>query len=97
MSAFATDIEKIAMALKYASQINFGDAAQAFQSANLIGELKTVDDVLRVIGVFVPPVAIAADDLAVALGGFAVLMRFSNGKIPQVTLDLERTIEDRFE
>jgi hypothetical protein len=97
MSALATDIEKIAMALKYASQIDFGKAAQAFQSADLAGEIATIDDVLRVIGVFVPPVAIAADDLAAALGGFELLMQFANGKIPQVTLDLERTIEDRFE
>lgn len=97
MSALATDIEKIAMALKYASQINFSKAAQAFQSANLAGEITTIDDVLRVIGVFVPPVAIAADDLAAALGGFELLMQFANGKIPQVTLDLERTIQDRFE
>lgn len=97
MSAFATDIEKIAMALKYASQIDFGKAAQAFQSADLAGEITTIDDVLRVIGVFVPPVAIAADDLAAALGGFELLMQFANGKIPQVTLDLERTIQDRFE
>jgi len=97
MSAFATDIEKIAMALKYASQIDFSKAAQAFQSADLAGEITTIDDVLRVIGVFVPPVAIAADDLAAALGGFELLMQFANGKIPQVTLDLERTIQDRFE
>jgi galactokinase/mevalonate kinase-like predicted kinase len=97
MSALTTDIEKIAMALKYASQIDFGKAAQAFQSADLAGEIATIDDVLRVIGVFVPPVAIAADDLAAALGGFELLMQFANGKIPQVTLDLERTIEDRFE
>ncbi|MEJ0051408.1 MAG: hypothetical protein WDN02_09425 [Methylovirgula sp.] len=48
------------------------------------------------IGVFVPPVAIAANDLAAALGGFELLMQFSNGKIPQVTLDLEQTIQDRF-
>ena len=97
MSAVATDIEKIAMALKYASQIDFGKATQAFQSADLAGEITTIDDVLRVIGVFVPPVAIAADDLAAALGGFELLMQFANGKIPQVTLDLERTIQDRFE
>ena len=49
------------------------------------------------IGVFVPPVAIAANDLDAALGGFKLLMQFSNGKIPQVTLDLEQTIRDRFE
>jgi hypothetical protein len=97
MSPLATDIEKIAMALKYASQIDFGKAAQAFQSADLAGEITTIDDVLRVIGVFVPPVAIAADDLDAALGGFELLMQFTNGKIPQVTLDLERTLQDRFE
>ncbi len=97
MSDFVTDIEKIATALKYASQINFSEAAQAFESANLAGELETLDDILRVIGVFVPPVAIAANDLDAALGGFKLLMQFSNGKIPQVTLDLEQTIQDRFE
>lgn len=96
-SSFATDAEKIAMALKYASQINFGAAVQAFETANLAGELKTIDDVLQVIGVFVPPVAVAASDLAAALGGFELLMRFSNSKIPQVTLDLEQTLHDRFE
>jgi hypothetical protein len=92
-----TDIQNVATALKYASQINFSKAAQAFESANLAGELETLDDILRVIGVFVPPVAIAANDLAAALGGFELLMQFSNGKIPQVTLDLEQTIQDRFE
>jgi hypothetical protein len=97
LSNFATDVQKVATALKYASQINFGKAAQAFESANLAGELETLDDILRVIGVFVPPVAIAANDLAAALGGFELLMQFSNGKIPQVTLDLEQTIQDRFE
>jgi hypothetical protein len=97
LSNFATDVQKVATALKYASQINFGKAAQAFESANLAGELETLDDILRVIGVFVPPVAIAANDLDAALGGFELLMQFSNGKIPQVTLDLEQTIQDRFE
>jgi hypothetical protein len=97
MSGLATDIEKVATALKYASQINFGEAAQAFQTANLAGEIKTIDDVLRVIGVFVPPVAIAANDLDAALGGFELLMQFAGGKIPQVTLDLEQTIQNRFE
>jgi hypothetical protein len=92
-----TDVQKVATALKYASQINFSKAAQAFESTDLAGEIQTIDDVLRVIGVFVPPVAIAANDLAAALGGFELLMRFSSGKIPQVTLDLEQTIQDRFE
>ncbi len=96
LSNLTTDVQKVAAALKYASQINFSKAAQAFESANLDGELETLDDILRVIGVFVPPVAIAANDLAAALGGFELLMQFSNGKIPQVTLDLEQTIQDRF-
>jgi hypothetical protein len=97
LSTFATDVQKVATALKYASQINFSKAAQAFESADLAGEMEMLDDILRVIGVFVPPVAIAANDLAAALGGFELLMQFSNGKIPQVTLDLEQTIQDRFE
>lgn len=97
LSNLTTDVQKVATALKYASQINFNKAAQAFESANLAGELETLDDILRVIGVFVPPVAIAANDLDAALGGFELLMQFSNGKIPQVTLDLEQTIQDRFE
>lgn len=97
LSSLATDVQKVATALKYASQINFGKAAQAFESADLAGEIETLADVLRVIGVFVPPVAIAANDLAAALSGFELLMQFSNGKIPQVTLDLEQTIQDRFE
>ncbi len=96
LSSLATDVQKVATALKYASQINFSKAAQAFESANLAGEIETLDDILRVIGVFVPPVAIAANDLAAALGGFELLMQFSNRKIPQVTLDLEQTIQDRF-
>lgn len=95
--AFEADVQKVATALKYASQINFAEALQAFETANLVGELKTIGDVLQVIGVFVPPVAIAANDLAAALGGFELLMRFSSSKIPQVTLDLEQTIHDRFE
>jgi hypothetical protein len=82
LSSLATDVQKVATALKYASQINFRKAAQAFESANLSGEIETLDDILRVIGVFVPPVAIAANDLAAALGGFELLMQFSNGKIP---------------
>ncbi len=97
LSALATDVQKVATALKYASQINFSKAAQAFESANLVGEIETLDDILRVIGVFVPPVAMAANDLAAALGGFELIMQVSNGKIPQVTLDLEQTIHDRFE
>ncbi len=97
LSSLATDVEKVAAALKYASQINFTKAVQAFESANLAGEIETLDDVLRVIGVFLPPVAIAANDLAAASSGFELLMQFSNGKIPQVTLDLEQTIQDRFE
>jgi hypothetical protein len=97
LSALATDVQKVATALKYASQINFSKAAQAFESADFAGEIETLDDILRVIGVFAPPVAIAANDLAAALGGFELLMHFSNGKIPQVTLDLEQTIQDRFE
>jgi len=97
MSALVTDVQKVTTALKYASQINFAGAVQAFETANLAGELNTIDDVLRVIGVFVPPVAVAANDLAAALGGFELLMQVSNSKIPQVTLDLEQTIHDRFE
>jgi hypothetical protein len=97
ISSLVTDVQKVATALKYASQINFVDAVQAFETADLGGELKTIDDVLQVIGVFVPPIAIAANDLAAALGGFELLMQASNSKIPQVTLDLEQTIHDRFE
>lgn len=97
VSPLVTDVQKVATALKYASQINFGAAAQAFETANLAGELKTIDDVLQIIGVFVPPVAVAASDLAAALGGFQLLMQFSDSKIPQVTLDFEQTIHDRFE
>ena len=96
-SSFVTDVQKVATALKYASQINFAEAVRAFDTANLVGELKTIDDVLQVVGVFVPPVALGANDLAAALGGFALLMQLSNSKIPQVTLDLEQTIHDRFE
>jgi hypothetical protein len=47
LSNLATDIQKVATALKYASQINFSKAAQAFESADLAGEIQTIDDVLR--------------------------------------------------
>jgi hypothetical protein len=97
LSSLAADVQNVATALKYASQINFSKAAQAFETANLAGEIETLDDVLKVIGVFVPPVAIAANDLAAASSGFELLMQFSNGTIPQVTRDLEQTIQDRFE
>ncbi len=83
--------------MNWASQINPACAAQASDSALFSCDTEALDDILRVVGVFVPPVAIAANDLAAALGGFELLMQFSNGKIPQVTLDLEQTIRDRFE
>lgn len=96
LSNLVSDVEKIGTALKYASQINFAEAAQAFETANLAGELQTIDDVLKIVGVFVPPVAIAANDLEAAVAGFDLLLQFSTGKIPQTTLDLEETIEERF-
>jgi hypothetical protein len=43
LSNLATDVEKVSTALKYASQINFSKAAKAFESANLAGELETLE------------------------------------------------------
>ncbi|MEJ0051407.1 MAG: hypothetical protein WDN02_09420 [Methylovirgula sp.] len=40
LSSLATDVQKVATALKYASQINFSKAARAFESANLAGKSK---------------------------------------------------------
>jgi hypothetical protein len=97
LSALETDAAKIGTALEYAQRIDFSAAAKAFETANLAGELATIADVMRVIGVFVPPVAIAANDLAAAVAGFDLLLQFSSGTIPQATLDTEETIENRFE
>jgi hypothetical protein len=97
LAAIVSDVQKVGTALKYASQINFAQAAQAFETANLAGEIQTIDDVLKIIGVFVPPVAIAANDLGTAVAGFDLLLQFSSGKIPQTTLDLEETIRERFQ
>lgn len=52
---------------------------------------------MRVMGVFVPAVAIAASDLAAAVASFDLLLQFANGKIPQTMLDTEAEIEERFE
>jgi hypothetical protein len=97
LSTLEADAMKIGTALEYAQQIDFAAAAKAFETANLAGEIATVEDVMRVIGVFVPAVAIAANDLAAAVAGFDLLLEFANGKIPQTTLDTEAKIEERFE
>lgn len=67
-------LQNIDKALQYGSQINFSQAVAAFKTANLAGEIQTVDDVLKVIGVFVPPVAIAANDISAAEAGFNFLL-----------------------
>jgi hypothetical protein len=97
LSALEEEAAKIGTALQYAQRIDFAAAAEAFETANLAGELTTVVDVMRVIGVFVPPVAMAANDLAAAVAGFDLLLQFSTGTIPQATLNTEETIEGRFE
>ncbi len=97
LSSLATDVQKVATVLKYASQINFSKAAQAFESANLSGEIETLDDILRVVASSYRPSQSPRTISAAALGGFELLIQFSNGKIPQLTLDLEQTIQDRFE
>jgi hypothetical protein len=97
LAAIEADAAKIGTALQYAQHIDFAAAAKAFETANLAGEITTIDDAMRVIGVFVPPVAIAANDLAAAIAGFDLLLQFANGKIPQTTLDTEAAIEERFE
>lgn len=97
LSTLEADAAKIVAALEYAQQIDFAAAAEAFETANLSGEIATIDDVMRVIGVFVPAVAIAANDLAAAVAGFDLLLQFANGKIPQTTLNTEAEIEERFE
>ena len=97
LSTLEADVAKIGAALEYSRRIDFAAAAAAFATANLAGELTTIADVLRIIGVFVPPAAIAANDLAAAVAGFDLLLRFANGAIPQTTLDTEETIDQRFE
>jgi hypothetical protein len=97
LTSLEADAAKIGKALEYAQNIDFAAAATAFETANLAGEIATIEDVMRIIGVFVPPVAIAADDLAAAVAGFDLLLQFANGKIPQTTLDTEEAIEARFE
>jgi hypothetical protein len=97
LSGLEADATKVATAIKYASAINFAQAARALETANLLGEITTIDDVMKVIGVFVPPVAAAANDLDAAIAGFKILLQFANGKIAQSTLDLEETIADRCE
>lgn len=97
LAGLAADAAKIAKALEYAEQIDFAAAARAFETANLAGELETVEDVMRVVGVFVPAVGMAANDLAAAVAGFELLLQFASTKIPPTTLDSEATIEDRFE
>ncbi|HKH81136.1 MAG TPA: hypothetical protein VKA03_05945 [Methylovirgula sp.] len=97
LGTLEADAAKIGKALEYAQQIDFAAAAKAFETANLAGEIQTVEDVMQVVGVFVPPVAVAANDLAAAVAGFDLLLQFANGKIPQTTLDTEENIEERFE
>ncbi|MGH6878653.1 MAG: hypothetical protein ACREHV_14925 [Rhizomicrobium sp.] len=97
LSSLEADAAKIGKALEYAQRIDFAAAAEAFETANLAGELATIADVLRVIGVFVPPAAIAANDLTAAVTGFELLLQFSSGAIPRTTLDTEAAIEERFE
>ncbi len=97
LATLEADAAKIGTALEYARQIDFAAAAKAFEKANLEGEITTIDDVLRIIGVFVPAVAIAANDLAAAVAGFDLLLQFADGKIPQTMLDTEAEIEERFE
>ncbi|HLH13036.1 MAG TPA: hypothetical protein VKV77_14320 [Methylovirgula sp.] len=97
LAGLEADAAKVGKALEYAEQIDFAAAAKAFETANLAGEIATVEDVMRIIGVFIPPVGIAANDLAAAVGGFDLLLQFANGKIPQVTKDTEEAISDRFE
>ncbi|MEJ0050924.1 MAG: hypothetical protein WDN02_06930 [Methylovirgula sp.] len=70
-------VTKIAKALEYGSQINFAAAYQAFKTADLAGEIQTGDDLLKVIGVFIPPVAIAANDLGAAIAGYEILLNLS--------------------
>lgn len=65
--------------------------------------LKDGAAVARLVGIFFPPAAVVSSDLTVAADltplvaqGFAMLSLLSGGKIPQVTLDLEQTIDMRF-
>lgn len=97
LSNLETDAANIGKALQYAEQIDFAAAAKAFETANLAGEIATIEDVMRVIGVFVPAVAIAADDLAAAVAGFDLLLKLAGGGIPQTTRDTEEAIAARFE
>ncbi len=56
LSTLEADAAKIGTALEYAQRIDFAAAAKAFETADLTGEITTIDDVMRVIGVFVPAV-----------------------------------------
>ncbi len=98
LSTLEADAAKIGRRSNMRSKSISPQAAEAFETANLSGEIATIDDVMRVIGVFVPAVAIAANDLAAAVAGFDLLLQFANSKSRAIDARYSKqTIEERFE
>lgn len=99
LSNIKSDVLK---ALNYLGTVDVEKAKEAFQKPSLAGVLtaiKDVDTVAKIVGIIVPPVAIAADDAEAIINGVQFLMSISSSlsKIPQTTLDTENYIEDRFQ
>lgn len=89
-------------ALKYLGTVNIEKAREAIEKPTLGGILTVAKDaatVAKIVGIFVPPVAIAANDAEAIVSGVQFLMSLSTtlSKIPQTTLDTENYIEDRFQ
>lgn len=88
--------------LDYLGRINIEKVREAIQKPSLTEVLtvaKDADELAKVVGVFVPPVAIVANDAEAIINGIQFLMSISDSmsKIPQTTLDTENYIEDRFQ
>lgn len=89
-------------ALEYLGKINVEKAIEAIKHPSLSDDLAIAKDaatLARIVGIFVPPVAIAASDAQAIISGIQFLMStpILSGKIPQVTLDTESYIDDRFQ
>lgn len=89
-------------ALEYLGKINVEKAIEALKKPSLSDTLVVAEDaaeLAKVVGIFVPPVAVAASDAEAIIGGIQFLMSVPvlSGRIPQVTLDTEAYIADRFQ
>lgn len=64
--------------LKILSTFNVRGALAAWQGedvqAKVLNSAVTIDEVLRILGVFFPPVAIVANDVEVVIEGYEILM-----------------------